>query len=142
MATKVKKPALSGPGLKKQGVVVLQSFFIFVFVWLEMWVRDGAGILSGLVICLVTYGGVAYGRAGTRYVSAVTPPLAYAATTLFYTIMSDGLRPSRVGIDFIASLASVAPFLLISALYGWFMFLNEKAKNRPSQRFQAAPEVR
>jgi hypothetical protein len=56
--------------------------------------------------------------------------------------MSDGLRPSRVGIDFIASLASVAPFLLISALYGWFMFLNEKAKNRPSQRLQAAPEVR
>ena len=136
MATVIKKPALTGPGLKKQGVVVLQSFFIFVFVWLEMWIRGGAGILSGLILCLVTYGGVAYGRAGTRYVSAVTPPLAYAATTFIYTIVSDGLRPSRVGIDFIASLASVAPFLLISALYGWFMFLNEKAKNRPSQRLQ------
>ena len=142
MASSIKKPALSGPGLKKQGVVVLQSFFIFIFVWLEMWIRSGAGILSGLVICLVTYGGVAYGRKGTRYVSAVTPPLAYAATTLIYTIVSDGLRPSRVGIDFIASLASVAPFLLISALYSWFMFLNEKAKNRPSQRLQASPEVR
>lgn len=142
MATAIKKPALSGPGLKKQGVVVLQSFFIFIFVWLEMWVRGGAGILSGLVIALVTYGGVAYGRTGTRYVSAVTPPLAYAATTFIYTIVSDGLRPSRVGIDFIASLASVAPFLLISALYGWFMYLNEKAKNRPSQRLKAAPEVR
>ena len=142
MAQTIKKPALSGPGLKKQGVVVLQSFFIFIFVWLEMWIRSGAGILSGLVICLVTYGGVAYGRKGTRYVSAVTPPLAYAATTLIYTIVSDGLRPSRVGIDFIASLASVAPFLLISALYSWFMFLNEKAKNRPSQRLQASPEVR
>ena len=142
MATAIKKPALTGPGLKKQGVVVLQSFFIFIFVWLEMWVRGGAGILSGLVIALVTYGGVAYGRTGTRYVSAVTPPLAYAATTFIYTIVSDGLRPSRVGIDFIASLASVAPFLLISALYGWFMYLNEKAKNRPSQRLKAAPEVR
>lgn len=138
MASTLKKPTLTGPGLKKQGIVVLQSFFIFVLVWLEMWIRGGAGILSGLVICLVTYGGVAYGRKGTRYVSAVTPPLAYAATTLIYTIVSDGLRPSRVGIDFIASLASVAPFLLISALYGWFMFLNEKAKNRPSQRAQAA----
>jgi hypothetical protein len=136
MATAIKKPTITGPGLKKQGVVVLQSFFIFIFVWLELWVRGGAGILSGLIICLVTYGGVAYGRKGTRYVSAVTPPLAYAATTLIYTIVSDGLRPSRVGIDFIASLASVAPFLLISALYGWFMFLNEKAKNRPSQRLQ------
>lgn len=142
MTTAIKKPAISGPGLKKQGVVVLQSFFIFIFVWLEMWIRGGAGILSGSIICLVTYGGIAYGRTGTRYVAAVTPPLAYAATTLIYTILSDGLRPSRVGIDFIASLASVAPFLLISALYGWFMFFNEKAKSRPSQRLQATPEVR
>jgi hypothetical protein len=142
MATSIKKSALAGPGLKKQGVVVLQSFFIFIFVWLEMWIRGGAGILSGLILCLVTYGGVAYGRKGTRYVSAVTPPLAYAATTFIYTIISDGLHPSRVGIDFIASLASVAPFLLISALYSWFMFLNEKAKNRPSQRLQTSPEVR
>jgi len=142
MATAIKKPAISGPGLKKQGVVVLQSLLIFIFVLLEMWIRSGAGILSGLIICLVTYGGIAYGRTGTRYVSAVTPPLAYAATTLIYTIFSDGLRPSRVGIDFIASLASVAPFLLISALYGWFMFFNEKAKSRPSQRLQTAPEVR
>ena len=134
MATTIKKPTITGPGLKKQGVVVLQSFFIFIFVWLELWVRGGAGILSGLIICLVTYGGVAYGRKGTRYVSAVTPPLAYAATTLIYTIVSDGLRPSRVGIDFIASLASVAPFLLLSALYSWYMFLNEKAKQRPSKR--------
>ena len=142
MATAIKKPAITGPGLKKQGVVVLQSFFIFIFVWLELWIRGGAGILSGLILCLVTYGGVAYGRKGTRYVSAVTPPLAYAATTFIYTILSDGLRPSRVGIDFIASLASVAPFLLLSALYGWYMFLNEKAKIRPSQRLQTAPDVR
>ena len=142
MATAIKKPTITGPGLKKQGVVVLQSFFILIFAWLEMWIRDGAGILSGLIICLVTYGGVAYGRKGTRYVSAVTPPLAYAATTMMYVLLSDGLHPSRIGIDFIASLASVAPFLLISALYGWYMFLNEKAKNRPSRRLQATPEVR
>jgi len=142
MATTIKKPAISGPGLNKQGVVVLQSLLISIFVWLEMWIRSGAGIISGLIITLVTYGGIAYGRTGTRYVSAVTPPLAYAATTLIYTIFSDGLRPSRVGVDFIASLASVAPFLLVSALYGWFMFFNEKAKSRPSQRLQTAPEVR
>jgi len=136
MASAIKKPTITGPGLKKQGVVVLQSFFILIFAWLEMWIRDGAGILSGLIICLVTYGGVAYGRKGTRYVSAVTPPLAYAATTMVYVLLSDGLHPSRIGIDFIASLASVAPFLLISALYGWYMFLNEKAKSRPSRRLE------
>jgi hypothetical protein len=67
----------------------------------------------------------------------VTPPLAYAATALLITILNDGLRITRVGVDFLASLASVAPFLMISALYAWFMFLNEKAKSRPSKRAAA-----
>ena len=134
----IRKAIVNGPGLKKQGVVFLQSFFIFIFVSLEIWIRSGAGIVSGLVIALVTYGGVNYGRTGTRYVAAVTPPLAYAATLLFMTILNDGLSISKVGIDFVASLASVAPYLLVSSLYAWFMFLNEKAKNRPSKRTAAA----
>jgi hypothetical protein len=139
MSTEItRKPAIKGPGLKKQGVVFLQSLFIFIFTALEIWIRSGAGIISGLIIALVTYGGVNYGRTGTRYVAAVTPPLAYAATVLFLTILSDGLALSRVGIDFIGSLASVAPYLFISALYAWFMFLNEKAKNRPSKRAATA----
>ncbi|MEY4497797.1 MAG: hypothetical protein RLZZ364_1102 [Actinomycetota bacterium] len=130
----LKKPAISGPGLKKEGIVVLQTFFIAIFTLAELTIRSGAGFLSGFVLIVVTYGGVAYGRSGTRYVTAVTPPLAYAAVILIYTIATDGLRISRVGVDFIASLASVAPYLLIAALYGWYQFLNEKAKNRPSKR--------
>jgi hypothetical protein len=130
----LKKPTIQGPGLKKEGIVFLQTLAIALFTLAELFIRNGAGIISGLVILLVTYGGVAYGRTGTRYVTAVTPPLAYAATVLFYTIMTDGLRISRVGVDFIASLASVAPFLLIATAYGWYQFLNEKAKNRPSKR--------
>ena len=133
-----KKPTIPGPGLKKEGVVVLQILFIAFFTFAEMFIRGGAGFLSGLVLIVVTYGGVAYGRTGTRYVTAVTPPLAYAATALFYTLMTDGIRISRVGVDFMASLASVAPFLLIAAAYGWYQFLNEKAKNRPSKRKVAA----
>ena len=124
---------MTGPGLKKEGVVVLQTFFISLFTFLELTIRNGAGFLSGIVLIAVTYGGVAYGRPGTRYVSAVTPPLAYAATTLTYTILSVGLSISRLGVDFIASLASVAPYLLIASIYGWFQFLNEKAKSRPSK---------
>jgi hypothetical protein len=46
----------------------------------------------------------------------------------------DGFRPSRVGIDFIAALASEAPFLIIAAAYGWFVYLNQKAKAKPSKR--------
>jgi hypothetical protein len=130
----IKKPVIQGPGLKKEGIVFLQTVAIALFTLAELFIRSGAGIVSGLVILLVTYGGVEYGRPGTRYVTAVTPPLAYAATVLFYTVMTHGLRISKIGVDFIASLASVAPFLLIAAVYGWYQFLNEKAKSRPSKR--------
>lgn len=124
------KPLIKGPGLKKEGVVVLQTFFIAFFAGLELLIRSGAGIVSGLIICVVLYGGIRFGRAGTTYVSVVTPPLAFAATVLLYLILTVGFKPSRLGLDFIASLASIAPYLLISAIYGWFVFLNEKAKAR------------
>ena len=121
---------MSGPGLKKEGVVVFQSFFIALFAGFELLIRSGAGIVSGLIICIVLFGGIRFGRPGTTYVSVVTPPLAFAATVLAYLILTVGIKPSRLGLDFIASLASIAPYLLASALYGWFVFLNEKAKAR------------
>ena len=124
------KPKISGPGLKKEGVVVLQTFFIALFSGLELLIRSGAGIISGLIVCIVLFGGIRFGRKGTTYVSVVTPPLAFAATVFIYLILSVGIKPTRLGLDFVASLASIAPYLLISALYGWFMFLNERAKAR------------
>jgi hypothetical protein len=133
----IKKPALpamTGPGLKKEGIVVLQTFFIAIFTLLELTFRNGTGFLSGLVLIVVTYGAVAYGRKGTRYVAAVTPPLAYAAVIFLYTLKIDGLKISRFGVDFIASLASTAPFMVIAAIYGWYQFLNERAKSRPSKK--------
>ena len=129
--------AISGPGLKKEGVVVLQTLFIALFSLLELWIRSGVGIVTGLVLCLSVYAGIRFGRKGTRYVSVVTPPLAFALTLFIYAIASHGISISRVGIDFVAGLASVAPFLMISALYGWFMFFNEKAKARPSRKSAA-----
>ena len=126
--------AITGPGLKKQGVVVLQTLFIALFTVLELWIRSGVGIVTGVVLCVAVFGGVRLGRSGTRYVSVVTPPLAFAGTILVSVILADGIKISRVTIDFIAALASVAPYLIISALYGWFMYFNEKAKSRPSRK--------
>jgi hypothetical protein len=126
--------AISGPGLKKQGVVVLQTLFIALFTLLELRIRDGVGIVTGLVLCVAVFGGIRFGRTGTRYVSVVTPPLAFAATVLISVILADGIKISRVGIDFIAALASVAPYLIFSALFGWFMYFNERAKSRPSRK--------
>jgi len=123
-------PKITGPGLKKEGVVVLQSFFIAFFAGIELLIRSGAGIVSGVILCLVLFGGIRFGRKGTTYVAVVTPPLAFAATVVLYLLLTDGINPSRLGLDFIASLAGIAPYLLASALYGWFIFLNEKAKAR------------
>ena len=129
--------AISGPGLKKQGVVVLQTLFIALFTLLELWILGGVGIVTGLVLCISVFAGIRFGRQGTRYVSVVTPPLAFAATVFINAVISHGISISRVGIDFIAALASVAPYLIISALYGWFMYFNEKAKTRPSRKSAA-----
>ena len=124
------RPVITGPGLKKQGVVVLQIFFISLFTCAELTRRSGTGILTGLIIVVTTFGGIRFGRPGTRYVSVVTPPLVLASVVTVYYLLTDGLSISRLGIDILASLASVGPWLLAAALYGWFMFLNEKAKAR------------
>jgi hypothetical protein len=124
------RPVITGPGLKKQGVVVLQIFLISLFTFVELTLRSGPGILTGIVIVVTTFGGIRFGRPGTRYVSAVTPPLVLGAVVTIYFLLVDGLAISRLGIDILAALASVGPWLLIAAIYGWFMFLNEKAKAR------------
>ena len=87
-ATKI---AIQGPGLKKQGIVVLQSFFIGFFTFVELWLRSGVGILTGAMILLSFYGALRFGRPGTTYVSVVTPPLAFAANALFWVLIFDGL---------------------------------------------------
>jgi hypothetical protein len=128
------KPLIQGPGLKAPGIVVMQFFFIALFTLIELLFRSGVGIITGIAICASLYGGLRFGRKGTTYASVVTPPIAFALSLLLLTILFDGFRPSRVGIDVIAGLASQAPFLIISALYGWFVYFNEKAKARPSRK--------
>jgi hypothetical protein len=128
------KPLIQGPGLKAPGIVVMQFFFIALFTLIELVFRSGVGIITGIAICASLYGGLRFGRKGTTYASVVTPPIAFALSLLLLTILFDGFRPSRVGIDVIAGLASQAPFLIISALYGWFVYFNEKAKARPSRK--------
>lgn len=125
------KIAIQGPGLKKQGIIILQTFFIGLFTYIELWLRSGVGIITGVIILLSFYGGIRFGRPGTTYVAVVTPPLAFAVSALLWTIILVGFKPSRLAIDLVAALASEAPYLIIGAIYGWFIFLNTKAKKRP-----------
>jgi hypothetical protein len=132
--TAARKIAITGPGLKKEGIIVLQFFFIGIFSYLELLVRNGFGIVTGLVIMLVTFGGVQYGRNGTSYVAAVNPPLAFASLALVELITRSGLSITRLGIDFLASLATQAPFLLISAAYAWYFYFDRRAKAQKRRR--------
>ncbi|MEI6812053.1 MAG: hypothetical protein WCK72_04620 [Actinomycetes bacterium] len=116
--------------LTKPGVIVLQSLFLALFALLELIFRHGIGIITGLAICLVVIGGIRFGRPGTSYVAAVTPPIAFAGVVLLAIIGIDGLHPSKVGLDFIASLASAAPYLIIGASYGWLNFFQSRKKQK------------
>jgi len=132
--TTARKIAMTGPGLKNEGIIVLQFVFIGIFSYLELLFRNGFGIITGLIIMLVTFGGVQYGRNGTSYVAAVNPPLAFASLALFELVIRNGLSITRLGIDFLAALASQAPFLLISAAYAWYFYFDRRAKAQKRQR--------
>jgi len=117
---------ISKVGLTKAGVIVLQSFFIGIFAIAEVVLRHGIGVFTGVMICIAVLGTIRFGRAGTEYVSAATAPLAFAVVTFVTTAFVDGFHVSKVGVDFVASLASAAPYLLVAAAYGWFSYFRSK----------------
>jgi hypothetical protein len=117
-------------GLTKAGVIILQTFFIGIASVIEVVFRHG--VYTGIMVCLAVIGTVRFGRPGTEYVSAATAPLAFATVTLLATMLADGLHVSKAGVDFVASLASAAPYLLVAATYGWFSYFRSK-RSRPTK---------
>jgi hypothetical protein len=123
---------MSTKGLTKAGVIVLQTFFIGLFAVIEIVLRHGIGVYTGVMICLAVIGTVRFGRPGTEYVSAATAPLAFATVTLLATAIADSLHLTKAGVDFVASLASAAPYLLVAAAYGWFSYFRFR-RSRPTK---------
>ena len=118
--------------LKKEGVATLQTFFIFFFSSLEYLIRHSYGIVTGLVIFAVVILGNRFGRPGVAYVAAVTPPIAFAATSLFWAVLANNIHIAKLLVDLIGALASAAPWLILGAAFGWYTFLNQRAKRRVS----------
>ena len=116
--------------LKKEGVATLQTFFIFIFASLEHLIRQSYGIVTGLIMLAVAVLGNRFGRAGVAYVAAVTPPLAFGATALLWSLFAYNIHITKVAVDLIGSLASIAPWMILGAIYGWYTFLNQRAKNK------------
>jgi energy-converting hydrogenase Eha subunit A len=118
--------------LKKEGVATLQAFFIFIFASIEHLFRQSFGIVTGLVLFSVVILGNRFGRSGVAYAAAVTPPLAFGITALFWAIIAYNIHITKVAVDLIGSLASVAPWLILGALFGWYTFLQQRAKKKVS----------
>lgn len=118
--------------LKREGVATLQALFIFLFASLEHLIRSSFGIVTGLVLLAVVILGNNFGRAGVAYVAVVTPPIAFAVTALFWSFISYNIHLTKFAVDFIGALASMAPWLILGAIYGWYNFLNLRAKQRIS----------
>ena len=116
--------------LKKEGVVTLQIFFIFFFASIENLIRHSYGIVSGLVVFAMFILGNRFGRPGVAYVAAVTPPIGFAVTVLFWAIMANTIHITKVAVEVIGGLASIAPWLLLGAIYGWYTFLHQRAQKK------------
>ena len=116
--------------LKKEGVATLQTFFIVIFASLEHLIRQSYGIVTGLIVLTVAVLGNRFGRAGVSYVAAVTPPLAFGATALLWSLLAYNIHITKVAVDLIGSLASIVPWMILGAIYGWYTFFNKRAKSK------------
>jgi hypothetical protein len=131
-ATNLPKPPIKSPvkgaGLTKPGVVILQFLLIAFVAMVEIFFRSNVGFITGSAIWAAHYGALIYGRKGTTYVAVVNPPIAFAFATLFLlpTVGGISLSFTRIGIDLVTGLASVAPFLISGSLFGWWHYFKER----------------
>jgi len=122
------KSPVKGAGLTKPGVVILQFFLIGFVAMVEIFFRSNVGAITGIAIWIAYYGALIYGRTGTTYVAVVNPPIAFAlaALILLPTVGGLSLSLTRIGIDLVTGLASVAPFLISASIFGWWFYFREK----------------
>jgi len=118
---------IKGAGLTVPGVVILQSFVIFIFeafdiiINKEIGVTPAAAIITGLGLFFAYFIGFYLGRPGTSLATAVNPPIAFFLSTIIVLplVGHTGLHISLFGTALIKSLAKMAPYLLIGSLFSW-----------------------
>ena len=128
----VRSKAVKGPGLKVPGIILLQFLLILSAEAFE-YAFTKVGLLTGIAILISFLGGLYLGRPGTSFTNAVNPPIAFLFSTLIVigTIGGTGFSPSKIGLDLISLLSSVAPWLISGAVISWaahFAFMRKYAK--------------
>ncbi|NBY31936.1 MAG: hypothetical protein EBQ60_05270 [Actinobacteria bacterium] len=125
------KNPIQGAGLTAPGVVILQFVFIGFWAMVEIFFRSNVGrtywncYLAFLLRWHQTW------SPGTLYPAIVNPPIAFAVAIFFLmpTVGGSSLRISRIGVDLVTGLASVAPFLITGALLGWGFYITKKRQS-------------
>ena len=124
-----KSKTIKGPGLKAPGIVVIQFIFIFIVESID-YLIEKVGLLTGIALILLTLAGLILGRKGTALTNAINPPIAFFFSTLF--VMSifggAGLHPTRIGLDLVTAMSSIAPYLIVSAIIGWAGYFLKRNK--------------
>jgi hypothetical protein len=121
MTTEIRQPAkplkpIKGPGLTNAGVILLQFLVILVAEAFEYQFTK-VGVITGIALLFAFFGAIYLGRPGTAFAAVVNPPIAFFCSTIFLmaTIGGTGLHLTKIGVDLIANLGGVAPFLAIGA---------------------------
>lgn len=128
MSDRMGNSPIKGPGLTKAGVVVLQFLVIFIFQSIEIIFRNSLGIITALAIWIAFFGAIYLGRVGTAYVTAVAPPvlLLFSSIILMPTFGSSSFAPTKLLVDLVAGLASIAFYLLTGAGVAWFIWFKKE----------------
>jgi hypothetical protein len=102
--------------------------FIAFIGMIEIFFRNGVGVITGVAIWLAYFGGIKLGRPGTLYPAVVNPPIAFAAAMILLmpTIGSASLKPTRLAVELFAALASESTFLITGAAVAWVIYLTKK----------------
>lgn len=116
-----KRPSLTSPG-----VIILQSFALFVMTAFDIYFSKSIGILTGVTLVVVFTGGALLARRKARSWSAITPPLAlvFSLIILLPLVGTSHWSPARLGVDVLNALAAVAPYLVLGAVVTWLYVLS------------------
>ena len=120
LINQAKSKVIAGPGLKGVGIILLQGIIIFIIESIEYAIAK-VGLITGICLIILNIAGLILGREGTALTNAINPPIAFLLSTFFIISIfgGAGFHPTRIGLDLVTSLASVAPYLITSAVIGW-----------------------
>ena len=117
-----------GRGLTNQGTALVPSAICFLGIGIELIFRGKVGLLSGLAILIANVGGSWLSRKNAKRIAAITPPLATLTSLLFWLpIGPSSLSITRLLLDTVSALASLAPYLLLGALAAWGNYFRTKS---------------